>query len=197
MSNVTPITPTLEKTVTRDGHTITIQVYKADQPKAWILEVVDEFGGSVVWDNTFPTPQLAMQAALQAIEEEGIEAFIEETPTDPDSLPTLNRFAITITAKQAFVDWINSLDADKVTLAEVNEEASTYMVDVDDDMNHNNMDGFLRPYFTTIFEEELAGWYLDEAAWPQNRDWALFCQFFHYSISSVVYDLGKMPVEQI
>lgn len=198
MSNIIDIGNTLEKTITRNGFTVTIMVYKSDQPKLWILEIQDEFGGSVLWDDPFSSPQLAMKEALRSIDDDGIEAFITNLDdiSDLDDIPTLNRVAITITGTQSFVDWINSLDTSAVTLADVNEEALTFMVDMEDDMGGDNMDEFVMGYYETIFEEELAGWYLDDSAWPQNRDWALFQQFFNYSISSVVFDLGRVPIMQ-
>jgi hypothetical protein len=196
MTNITPITKSeLKKTITQDGFTVDILVYPADEPKAWILEIEDEFGGSLVWENMFSSPEEAMEVAMQAIENEGIEALVTESPLEPDDLPTQNRFAINITGTQAFVDWINSLEGEDVTLDEINVESTTYMVDVDEEMCRDNMDEFVKGYFETIFEVELAGWYLDESAWPLNRDWALFKRFFNFTISSVVYDLGREPVE--
>ena len=76
------------------------------------------------------------------------------------------------------------------------KETTTFMVDVDDDMGCDTLDELVKRHYETIFEVELAGWYLDESAWPQPRDWALFQKFFTYSISSVVYDLGQVPVGQ-
>ena len=42
----------------------------------WVLEIVDDFGNSTVWDEQFETDHDALDCALDEIEEEGIDAFI-------------------------------------------------------------------------------------------------------------------------
>ena len=44
---------------TRDGITIKIDIYRGADDAEWMLEVVDEEGGSTVWDDTFKTDQAA------------------------------------------------------------------------------------------------------------------------------------------
>ena len=68
----------LQQRVTRDGHAVDIQIYKSIEEEAWLLEVVDDFGGSTVWDGTFATDREALDAALEAIDEEGIASFSEQ-----------------------------------------------------------------------------------------------------------------------
>ena len=38
----------LEERVTRDGVTIKVLIYRGEEDQMWILEVVDEYGGSTV-----------------------------------------------------------------------------------------------------------------------------------------------------
>jgi hypothetical protein len=40
-----------------------------------------------------------------------------------------------------------------------------------------------------VFERELFGWHADEAAWPKNRNLALFHKWFTVEMHSVVEDL--------
>jgi hypothetical protein len=53
----------------------------------------------------------------------------------------------------------------------------------------------LRRYFPQIFENELAGWYLRIADWPQKRDLRTFRDWFEVKVSTVVLDLCKLHME--
>ena len=67
----------LSRKVTRDGTMVEILIYRSEHDDDdWILEVVDQDGGSTVWDDPFPTDQTAMDEAMRAIEEEGIATFL-------------------------------------------------------------------------------------------------------------------------
>ena len=41
-----------------------------------MLEIVDKFGNSTVWEEEFATDEAALGEALQAIQNEGISAFV-------------------------------------------------------------------------------------------------------------------------
>jgi hypothetical protein len=45
-----PHTSPLAQSITRDGRTIRIDIYDNGEG-GWILEVVDEYGNSTVWDD--------------------------------------------------------------------------------------------------------------------------------------------------
>lgn len=66
----------LERTIERDGVTLRIRIYRSASVTDWLLEVEDHLGGSTVWDDRFPSDQAALDAALSAIEEEGVESLI-------------------------------------------------------------------------------------------------------------------------
>lgn len=70
-----PKMSTLCQSVTRDGKTVQIDIYE-DGENGWILEVVDEFNNSTVWDDSFNTEQAALDEALKTINEEGIASLI-------------------------------------------------------------------------------------------------------------------------
>jgi hypothetical protein len=74
-----PAMSPLSRTFTRDGWTLEIEIYEDGEGK-WLLEVVDERNTSTVWTEPFETEQLALDEALRAIEEEGIEGFSESLP---------------------------------------------------------------------------------------------------------------------
>jgi hypothetical protein len=67
----------------RDGIQIEIFIYRIDgSNEDWSLEIVDEEGTSIVWDDLFDTDQAALDELCRAIEEEGILAIIR--PTDDE-----------------------------------------------------------------------------------------------------------------
>ncbi|MHA2092509.1 MAG: hypothetical protein ACW98K_16805 [Candidatus Kariarchaeaceae archaeon] len=61
--------------VTRVGKTVQIDIYE-DGEGGWILEVIDEYNNSSVWDDPFDTDESALKEALDTIEKEGIESLI-------------------------------------------------------------------------------------------------------------------------
>ena len=61
--------------VTREGKTVQIDIYE-DSEGGWLLEVVDEYNNSTVWDDPFETDQNALNEALDTIEKEGIVSLI-------------------------------------------------------------------------------------------------------------------------
>lgn len=71
----------LQTTFSSEGHTVEINIYRLPETE-WVLELVDEFNNSTVWDDSFDTDEAALsaalQAALQAIQEEGITAFVNQ-----------------------------------------------------------------------------------------------------------------------
>lgn len=65
----------LNQTITRNGVTVEVHIYKDDSTD-WILEVVDAAGNSHVWDHQFSTDQAAFDEAMRALDEEPLE-FME------------------------------------------------------------------------------------------------------------------------
>ena len=54
--------------VSRDGITVEILIYRGKDDSGWMLEAVDQEGGSTVWDDLFPTDQEALAEAMNTIE---------------------------------------------------------------------------------------------------------------------------------
>ena len=67
----------LSQTITCDGHTLQVDIYRLEEEIDWLLEVVNEDGTSHVWDDRFPTDQAALDAVHEAIDEEGVAAFLD------------------------------------------------------------------------------------------------------------------------
>jgi uncharacterized protein len=69
----------LSQRVVRGETAVEIETYE-DGQGGWLLEVVDEFGNSTVWDDSFPTDSAARAEALNAIDTEGIVSLVGSTP---------------------------------------------------------------------------------------------------------------------
>jgi uncharacterized protein len=59
----------LSQRLSRDRTTVEIQIYD-DGQDGWILEVVDEFGNSTVWDESFQNDKAALTEVLNTIDTE-------------------------------------------------------------------------------------------------------------------------------
>jgi hypothetical protein len=71
------ITSGLSGVVSQDGVTVDVQIYRLErEPAKWSLEVVNDAGTSTVWDNTFPTDQLAYDEFRRTVAEEGMMTFV-------------------------------------------------------------------------------------------------------------------------
>jgi uncharacterized protein len=75
-----PVHSPLSRRLSRDGTTVEIQIYD-DGQGGWLLEVVDEFGNSTIWDESFQNDKAALAEALNTIETEGIASVIGAVPT--------------------------------------------------------------------------------------------------------------------
>jgi len=100
----------------------------------------------------------------------------------------INRCAVTIRAKQSFLDWLLSLpDMLDMTLEQVNEDNSVYLLpDID---NLSEQKSLLLVFHDLIFEEELSGWWTDEKGWPQVRNLEVFQTWFEVEFHSAIQDL--------
>ena len=70
-----PIHSPLSQVLTHEGKTVEIEIYD-DGNGGWILEVVDQYGNSTVWDLPFPTDKEALDEVFKTIDEDGIDSLI-------------------------------------------------------------------------------------------------------------------------
>ena len=77
--DLSPHMSPLAQSVTRDGKTIQIDIYE-NGAGGWLLEVVDDYGNSTVWDDSFASDREALDAALKTIDEDGIDSLIGAPP---------------------------------------------------------------------------------------------------------------------
>lgn len=98
----------------------------------------------------------------------------------------INRGSIIVRPKQPYLKWATQLD-DSGILPDVKGEHTIYLIpEFNDDVEAI---AILAKCFDIIFEEELHGWHTDESAWPKNRTFAMFREWFNFEFHSVVEDL--------
>jgi hypothetical protein len=102
----------------------------------------------------------------------------------------VKRAAITVTPKQPYIDWANSLDEDGVKIGEdFWPERRVYLIGDVSEVIPFDRDVIVRPYFKAIFDEELNSWYRLERAWPARRTYETFLEWFEVEVHSMVLDL--------
>ncbi len=67
----------LSRTVTIDGVTLHVSIYRLEHDAQWTLEVVNDVGTSTVWDSPFDTDAEALEAFELTLDDEGVEAFLD------------------------------------------------------------------------------------------------------------------------
>lgn len=72
------ITSDLSRTVEGDGVAVEVNIFRLETETHWQLEVVNEFGTSTVWEDSFATDELAFEVFIRTLETEGMAAFLDE-----------------------------------------------------------------------------------------------------------------------
>ena len=98
----------------------------------------------------------------------------------------LNRGVLIVRPNQPYLDWAAGLDESGV-LPSVEDEQTVYLISSFED--DDEAESVLKKIYEEIFERELDGWHTDESAWPKKRTFAMFKQWFHIELHSVVEDL--------
>lgn len=98
----------------------------------------------------------------------------------------INRGSLVVRPKQPYLDWALQLD-DSGIAPDPDDERTIYLIPTyEDDVEAMEI---LAKCFDIIFEQELAVWHTDELAWPKNRTFAMFRDWFSFEFHSVVEDL--------
>ena len=71
------ITSGLSRTISKDGSTVEVLIYRLEHDPMWALEVVNEQGTSTVWDDPFDTDDEAFAAFQLTLDEDGMDAFFD------------------------------------------------------------------------------------------------------------------------
>ena len=106
----------------------------------------------------------------------------------------LNRSAIVMRPKSAFLDWLHATDPTSVTLTlpDLALEPTIYLVPECGDAEDER--AALQTVFSTIFEDQLNGWWRDRATWPTPRSFGTFTSWFDCQFHSTLLDLADEPL---
>ncbi len=75
-----------------EDHSISIEIYKLEGTSGWTLEVINDQGTSIVWDELFGSDDDALAIALETLDEEGLTIFTDnEIPSNDDNVIPFNR----------------------------------------------------------------------------------------------------------
>lgn len=70
--------------VSREGVTVDVQIYRLErEPVEWSLEVINNAGTSIVWDDMFPTDKLAYEEFQRTVSEDGMRTFLDDAKVIP------------------------------------------------------------------------------------------------------------------
>lgn len=72
----------LQQRYAADGKAVDVCIYRLPDT-GWTLEVVDQFGNSLVWEEVFASDQAAYDVFLEEVREEGIDSMIGQEPGEP------------------------------------------------------------------------------------------------------------------
>ena len=103
----------------------------------------------------------------------------------------LNRGVLIVRPRQPYLDWAAGLD-DSGLVPDPDDEQTIYLIPSFED--NEEAWGILEEIYAEVFERELDGWHTDETAWPQNRDFAMFKEWFDIELHSVVEDLSAEEI---
>ena len=117
----------------------------------------------------------------------------------------INRYAVIVSGKQPFVDWINACDEMLDVPAEMKFKVSMKDMKGDDHKTVYLIDEGTTPQVTKellkvnrrykeIFESELYGWVTYDNFWPKDRSYKRFCDWFDVEIQSVITDMSNKPL---
>lgn len=77
------VTSGLSRPIIRDGISIKLEIYRLENEPEWSLEVVNDKGTSIVWDDRFETDDLALAAFEQVVADEGMTTFLDPSNVVP------------------------------------------------------------------------------------------------------------------
>ena len=67
----------------KDDITVEVFIYRLENEPKWSLEVVNDAGTSIVWDDLFDSDDDAYAEFQQTVEEEGMRAFLDNQNVIP------------------------------------------------------------------------------------------------------------------
>lgn len=132
----------------------------------------------------------ALEAFLSAVmwgEEEDDEDVYNYEPG------YINRSVLIITPREPFLNWVKGMEKGSLPLV-VKPEPTIYLVA--EKYETKELEKWLKKNFDRLFTKEFADWYTDKKAWPVNRTYKMFREWFDVSFHLEAYDLEDFPVDK-
>jgi hypothetical protein len=106
----------------------------------------------------------------------------------------LNRSALVVRPRSPFFDWLHAVDptSASLTLVSLTREPTIYLVSECGDTHDER--ACLQAVFSTIFEDQLNGWWRDRTTWPTPRSLGVFTRWFDCQFHSTLLDLTDEPL---
>lgn len=98
----------------------------------------------------------------------------------------IDRMALLLRPKQAFLDWVNRVHDEGSTLAELQNDCTVLLVPLIED--ENEFSQYLQGSYQSLFEQELVSWCTDSEEWPTTLDFDTFNRFFAIEVHPLVLD---------
>jgi uncharacterized protein len=135
----------LERTLSGEGHTLRIAIYRGVNELDWILEIEDEAGTSIVFDERFASDHAALDAALAEIEAEGgLHRFCANAQARVSEADYLARMDLLNNASAGASETAPHTMMEPLTEEELDElEGLLLEADADQGMTLDMLDGFL------------------------------------------------------
>jgi hypothetical protein len=73
------INSSLSRTVVWNGYRLRLEIYRLDDRPGWTLEVINQVGTSIVWNDLFATDAEAEVTFRKTLKTEGLAAFRDES----------------------------------------------------------------------------------------------------------------------
>lgn len=106
----------------------------------------------------------------------------------------INRTAVILSYRQPFFDWLERAAHPTLSaefMAKLSQDQGVYLIEAED---LTDLQDWLQENHDLLFDEELERWSQETASWPQQRDFALFSDYFHVRFALNVRDTGHTPL---
>jgi len=104
----------------------------------------------------------------------------------------VNRGILTVRGAEPYARWAEALDDGEVAWTEAGGWSTAYLIPQVD--REEDAWEWIRENCATIFEIELEEWHLDRDAWPEDRSWDVFREWFELQYIEMGWDLVDEPL---
>lgn len=101
----------------------------------------------------------------------------------------VDRSAVVLKPTESFLNWLKQSDDNlpDLTLSQLRANCSVFLVPEFDEPEQAV--AYLSERYQEIFAAELAGWTIDETAWPKDMGLEAFWNFFELEVNDTVLDM--------